>query len=890
MGQHLKAFLIALFLALPASAAELPVPGSTTNLVGNCAGLWCGVTVSTGLQNSVSGGAGTLTIPLFTGSTLTANNWCQYASSIISCNVTPVTNTNQLTNGSGFIAGNQTITLSGGVTGSGTTAITTTVTQLNGNTLTNGDWCITNGTIINCTVTPVTNTNQLTNGAGFLTANQSITLSGDASGSGTTAITATLATVNSNTGTFGSATAAPQFTVNGKGLITAASTNTITPAVGSITGLGTGVGTALATAVGSAGGPVTNGGALGTPSSGTATNLTGTAASLTAGAANAINSATTTVNTNSATAPTVGQVLTATSTTAATWQNPPSTTPALALFYHWWNSVNTSIIRIENLADSILTCNQQAPCTYGPQRIGSTFALLLIDELAQRFQQYSTGFRPIVRLSNATTTVSGGDGYTLTSGSLTNSTLLGPQQSGVSLNGGSLLTLSNAGVITIAVGQPYSSVNVACVQGSGVSGYTVTINGSSVGTACGLGSGGNTAVIQNFANPVAQASQPATGSTLTLTALGATNYLYAYEAVLFCGAAQSACTSGFVVDNMGVGGASSPWFASGTKSGSTDGGMVWIKALSGQVALGILENGENDANSGSGVTSTQQNAQNQIVATDLIAKNASVLWFGPPPYNSGGSPATYAALQQGALTYCQNQGWACLNMADLFMGDQSGTLSSVFPFTAQNTGQGATPPWGVAQGMLTSSDVQHLTDCGELLVTQQFIETIFPMWLSYPVTQSCSMNPQSSGTSSAYTNATTGFTTIAGATANTGQLEFVAPVGQIFTSVCRGYMQVGTTGVVSFQLIGSAAISNINITLSYQTAANSVYSMASATALSSAMATSSITAASNLRWTLEINGVNSTTANSFAVQAHEATGTMTVPAGATCTTQLSGPQ
>jgi len=718
----------------------------------------------------------------------------------------------------------------------------------------------------------------------------SITLSGDASGSGTTAITATLATVNSNTGTFGSATAAPQFTVNGKGLITAASTNTITPAVGSITGLGTGVGTALATAVGSAGGPVTNGGALGTPSSGTATNLTGTAASLTAGAANAINSATTTVNTNSATAPTVGQVLTATSTTAATWQNPPSTTPALALFYHWWNSVNTSIIRIENLADSILTCNQQAPCTYGPQRIGSTFALLLIDELAQRFQQYSTGFRPIVRLSNATTTVSGGDGYTLTSGSLTNSTLLGPQQSGVSLNGGSLLTLSNAGVITIAVGQPYSSVNVACVQGSGVSGYTVTINGSSVGTACGLGSGGNTAVIQNFANPVAQASQPATGSTLTLTALGATNYLYAYEAVLFCGAAQSACTSGFVVDNMGVGGASSPWFASGTKSGSTDGGMVWIKALSGQVALGILENGENDANSGSGVTSTQQNAQNQIVATDLIAKNASVLWFGPPPYNSGGSPATYAALQQGALTYCQNQGWACLNMADLFMGDQSGTLSSVFPFTAQNTGQGATPPWGVAQGMLTSSDVQHLTDCGELLVTQQFIETIFPMWLSYPVTQSCSMNPQSSGTSSAYTNATTGFTTIAGATANTGQLEFVAPVGQIFTSVCRGYMQVGTTGVVSFQLIGSAAISNINITLSYQTAANSVYSMASATALSSAMATSSITAASNLRWTLEINGVNSTTANSFAVQAHEATGTMTVPAGATCTTQLSGPQ
>jgi len=46
---------------------------------------------------------------------------------------------------------------------------------------------------------------------------------------------------------------------------------------------GTGVGTALAVNVGTAGAFVTNGGALGTPSSGTATNLTGTASGLTAG-------------------------------------------------------------------------------------------------------------------------------------------------------------------------------------------------------------------------------------------------------------------------------------------------------------------------------------------------------------------------------------------------------------------------------------------------------------------------------------------------------------------------------------------------------------------------------------------------------------------------------
>ena len=61
--------------------------------------------------------------------------------------------------------------------------------------------------------------------------------------------------------------------------------------------------------------------ALGTPASGVATNLTGTATGLTAGITNALKSATTTVNVSSATAPTTGQALIATSTTAATWQS-----------------------------------------------------------------------------------------------------------------------------------------------------------------------------------------------------------------------------------------------------------------------------------------------------------------------------------------------------------------------------------------------------------------------------------------------------------------------------------------------------------------------------------------------------------------------------------------
>lgn len=52
------------------------------------------------------------------------------------------------------------------------------------------------------------------------------------------------------------------------------------------------------------------------------TNVTGTATGLTSGITNALKSATTTVDVSAATAPSSGQVLTATSSTAATWQTP----------------------------------------------------------------------------------------------------------------------------------------------------------------------------------------------------------------------------------------------------------------------------------------------------------------------------------------------------------------------------------------------------------------------------------------------------------------------------------------------------------------------------------------------------------------------------------------
>ena len=117
------------------------------------------------------------------------------------------------------LTANQAITLSGDISGSGATAITTTLPSVNANV---GSY---QGITVNAKglVTAAVNQN-------YLTANQTITLSGDISGSGATAITATLPTVNSNVGAFTYASV----TVNAKGLVTAASSGAAPPSPASV--------------------------------------------------------------------------------------------------------------------------------------------------------------------------------------------------------------------------------------------------------------------------------------------------------------------------------------------------------------------------------------------------------------------------------------------------------------------------------------------------------------------------------------------------------------------------------------------------------------------------------------------------------------------------------
>lgn len=157
------------------------------------------------------------TIPTNTNQLTNGSNFITASSSDALTNKTG--NISQWTNNSGFITSSYTgfdsryPVLSGSYSNpSWITALPLSKITFSGSA---SQYIAGDGSIITFPTVP-TNTNQLTNGAGYITTNQTITLTGDATGSGTTAISVTLPTTGVTAGTY------EFITVNSKGLVTGA--------------------------------------------------------------------------------------------------------------------------------------------------------------------------------------------------------------------------------------------------------------------------------------------------------------------------------------------------------------------------------------------------------------------------------------------------------------------------------------------------------------------------------------------------------------------------------------------------------------------------------------------------------------------------------------------
>jgi hypothetical protein len=619
---------------------------------------------------------------------------------------------------------------------------------------------------------------------------------------------------------------------------------------------------------------------------------------------------------------------------------------SLDAFYAALRQSQNQIIRIVSFGDSILACYQITPCTYGAYNPQNSPFIALRQELGKQYTQYSTGFRIPFRLVSSTTVDGGEGGYTLTSGTVSQSSIFGPQQTGFAYNGDATLTITSGGVLTIAVGQPYVSVNVYCVQTTSNTGWTVTIGGTVVGTACGTTASVTQGAVQNFSDAtvttatasawstssttltvttvatgtfgiggtlsgtsvpagttilqqltgtvggagtyqMSQSFTIATGSgtltqtgglvnsTLTLTATGASSYLGGYEAITTLG------TSGIAVDNFGEAAIDNPFFAGAT-------GQGWVNLLPGQIALGILEVGENDCQAANGPqTPAQVMASLQIIATNIQRLGGSVLMWIPPPFQNSATPAPYTAIQQEELVYSQAAGWDVLVMGDLFVG--AGITSGYPNFNAQNVA--ATQMMNQAYGLL-GSDNQHPSDLGGWLLFKQLYTHLFGrMPTAYFGQGIVYPSPPTVTLSGSYTNATTGFTPVTETASSLHPWQFQVGIQQTLHVRCEiAYSVSATTDGIILEVTGPGTPTNITQLFNWWTSATASNSLAlNGTAYAVQIPTTGV---ANATATTIFTGqyiasiTNGSTAGTVAVNAKGVgTGTLTIFAGSYCTAE-----
>jgi hypothetical protein len=208
-------------ITLPATTGTVALQGDT-HYIGTTA-----VTLSRASANLALTGISSVALPGSTSGTITLTPTAIAGTNTIT--LPAATGTVALTSDIPTVNAG-TLTLNIGAAAATSNAITISAgTGFTANTATNTTYSVSVGPALTALATLMTTatagfirrTGQDTYGidtSTYITGNQSISVTGDATGSGTTGIALTLATVNSNVGTF------TKVTVNGKGLVTSATT------------------------------------------------------------------------------------------------------------------------------------------------------------------------------------------------------------------------------------------------------------------------------------------------------------------------------------------------------------------------------------------------------------------------------------------------------------------------------------------------------------------------------------------------------------------------------------------------------------------------------------------------------------------------------------------